>query len=98
MKHYKRGFLNEEKGMAAFEIDIETSDNWNSTGIPSYASAHICLSDCSRKIHLEFDVGSVEDAARIKKKVFSLLQVVQEFHDKLNEAIDTLQFKEKESE
>jgi hypothetical protein len=94
MKYHSRGFLNSEEGLAAYEASVRTSDEWNKDGIVDYIDAGITLSDCSRKIYLEFDTCTKEQLEQRKQKVATLLKVVQEFHDKFLESAAVVVFNE----
>lgn len=94
MKHYRRGFLNENEGLAIFETEVRTSNEWRDDQVSNYMNAGITLSDCSRRIYLEFEVGSEEELEQRTKKIKHLLSVVQEFHDKFMEGAASLTFKE----
>jgi hypothetical protein len=94
MKHYDRGFLNIDEGMAAFETHVRTSSEWRHNGGNDYMDAGIALSDCSRKIYLEFDSSTRQQLEERKHKVALLLKVVQQFHDKFMEGADSLVFAE----
>lgn len=80
MKHYKRGFLNIGEGMAAFEHSL-TYENEDY----SYASidANFCITDCSRKVSLDFYTHDNESFENSLHKVRTLIQELQEFGEML---------------
>lgn len=98
MKHYSRGFLNADEGMAAYEAEVRTSSEWREDGYNDYMSAGITLTDCTRRIYLEFEVSCKEQLNQRKEKMSLLLKVVQEFHDKFMEGANSLVFTEEKKE
>lgn len=50
-KYYNRGFLNQDEGMAAFESDVTVEE---SEGGHGYTSATFSITDCNRKVSLDF--------------------------------------------
>lgn len=56
VKYYNRGFLNQTEGTAAFESNI----TFEGEDYP-YLHAGFAVSDCSRKVHLDFDCGGDGD-------------------------------------
>lgn len=57
-KYYSRKFLNKDRGMACIESDGEVSQADYDRGAP-YLS--VSITDCSRKISLDFNSRSVKE-------------------------------------
>lgn len=95
MKHYKRGFLNKGEGMAAFEADI-----YYNVDTEEYKSVYgnFAITDCSRKISLDFYASNLEDVDNNMFKIDTLLAELQDFRNKLVDGYNSANFKEKESE
>jgi len=82
---YSRQFLNDTKGLATAECEIELT-SWMLEGV-------IRLSDCSRSIHLDFSCYEIEDLVEANNKINRLLFIFNKFKsnfDRLSqEFIDT---------
>lgn len=72
MRYHKRGFLNKETGMAAFEATIDFDDEAQY----KYVSADFTISDCHRQINLEFTIDEKDD---IPVKLEKLQKLIDEF-------------------
>lgn len=83
MKYYKRGFLNKGEGTAAFEADL-SGDQYETDG-DKYFSAYFCISDCSRKITLDFGGNTEEMMSNSLHKIDTLISELSHFRDKLIE-------------
>jgi hypothetical protein len=62
LKTYNRDFLNSDKGMAAYAVDVEI---WHPT--LSYVTFHI--SDCNRQVTLDFSYEDQDTKDRMLAKV-----------------------------
>lgn len=75
--YYRREFLNEEGGMAAIEVNAR--------------SAHptMAISDCERKVELEFSVNYTDEAGvqNIENKIDLLYALVGEFRREVKKNI-----------
>lgn len=94
MKYYKRGFLNEHEGMAAFSASVDIDDSEDKQY--AYVHADFTISDCNRQICLDFCIGEMKDIDSTDKKISNLIQELEEFKFKLAEA--TVIFKRIEDE
>lgn len=84
MKYYNRGFLNPKHGMAAFIASIEydpprDKDDCHNTSI--YAEFEI--SDCSRKIALDFSIYDDDDWLKAIHKLNTLQGELATFREEL---------------
>lgn len=77
MRYYKRGFLNPEEGMAAFEAQIEI-DNWEGK-THFYADGTFNITDCSRKISLDFGFSDEKGYHEVMTKLETLQEELREF-------------------
>lgn len=73
---YSRGFLNPEKGMAAFEADVEI---WH----PTLSSISFKISDCTRQVTLDFSYDGQEAKDKILIKVQTLVDELNNLKDQL---------------
>lgn len=80
MKYYKRGFLNPAQGMAAFESEVHFEDAWR-----HHADASFSISDCNRKITLDFNFDDDKDYEDNLFKLTTLISELNEFAAKLAE-------------
>jgi hypothetical protein len=94
MKHYKRGFLNKGSGMAAFEADIEGSQY--ETDGEKYISSYFSITDCNRKISLDFSGSLEENRENNLHKLNTLIDELAEFRTKMLELYAWLDDKESE--
>lgn len=95
MKHYKRGFLNKGEGMAAFEANIDFNADED---IYTSVCASFAVSDCSRKIELDFYASDAERVENNLHKIDTLLEELKEFRFKLVAAYYEANFKPEDSE
>lgn len=75
-KSYSRGFLNGERGMAAYAVDV---DIWHST----LSSITVTLSDCNRQVSLDFSYDGQEAKDRIIIKVQTLVDELNKLKEQL---------------
>lgn len=90
LKYYDRGFLNQDKGMASYEANVEA----NSYGV----DASLLLSDCYRQITLDFSYYSDKQYSERLEKVDLLLQKIREMKDEMIESYDLYKAEEKVAE
>jgi hypothetical protein len=76
-KYYKRGFLNREKGTAIFEADVSIEDYEDEGSF----SANFDISDCYKKISLDFYVGSKKQLTEKLRKVDNLIKELTNFKE-----------------
>jgi len=80
--HYSRKFLNKGKGTAFIETDIKASYfGSSSTG---YIEANVSISDCSRKITLDF-CATKGKGKTVLQKLDLLISELNKFKTKLEE-------------
>jgi hypothetical protein len=93
MEYHKRGFLNKVRGTAAFECNID-----HEKGDYSYNSvcASFCITDCARKVELDFYTRDTESAENSLYKLNMLLTELQAFKNNLLVALSDAGYKEKE--
>ena len=98
----KREFLNPKDGVAAASYEVEVVDGiTDCRGWPTLESdAHLELSDCSRKIELEFNLwladGKAESLKQIKDrraKLKRLQEIVNGFIEATNASYDYVESK-----
>jgi hypothetical protein len=82
MKYYKRGFLNPEEGMAAFEAEICRGEYQEKDGA---FDAFFSITDCNRKVTLDFAVWSKEDVAKSYHKINTLITELEVFREQLTQ-------------
>src|SRR5690349_4104800 len=82
MKYYKRGFLNKETGMAAFEADVDFEEGREY----HWVGADFTISDCNRQICLEFSIDNEQDVTDKISKLQNLINELSDFKNKLMEA------------
>lgn len=70
MKYYKRGFLNKNTGMAAFDATLIQAD-WKD----SVFEGEFCITDCNRKVALEF---SFHNKSTYKEQMYKLDKLISE--------------------
>lgn len=97
MKHYKRGFLNKGEGMAAFEYHLE-AEQYESNSSRRYINGSFCITDCSRKISLEFGAYDKEDRENTLYKIDTLIAELQEYRSHMIEAHKWQEEAKKDSE
>lgn len=79
MKYYKRGFLNKKEGMAAFEAETSfESGEWCNSVDGSFA-----ITDCNRKVLLDFCIYNEDDAKNVFFKLSTLIKELMEFEKQL---------------
>ena len=88
---YSRKFLNSSKGLGAIECEIETS---SFNGKDMYVDAGIVISDCHRRVHLDFGISEKKDVAAKLAKIKMLIAELTKFETALKKASDDF-FKEK---
>lgn len=83
VKYYKRDFLNKGEGMAVFEayVDWVESPEYN-TGI----DAGFSITDCNRKISLDFYVHNDESFENAEYKLNTLIDQLNIFKGHIQEA------------
>lgn len=75
IKHHSRKFLNKSTGVGAIECDIGSTD-WCG-GL----DGTITISDCSRRVNLDFSVYDVKDLDTKLAKLHLLLEEIGAFRD-----------------
>lgn len=82
VNYFKRGFLNRERGMAAFQcsVDAEYPDKH------PYVTADFTISDCNRQVSLDFSCYSDEECVDVLSKVNLLQMELSKFAMQLVEA------------
>jgi len=75
IKHYSRKWLNKDSGVAAIECNLESN-----AYMPGFEGT-ITLSDCSRRINLDFSVYDVKDLDKRIAKLNLLLEEISVFRD-----------------
>lgn len=76
IKKYTRGFLNPDRGMAAFDCDVEI---WHTT----LSSITFKISDCNRQVALDFSYDGQEAKDKMLTKIQTLV-------DELNTLKETI--------
>lgn len=71
IKYHSRKFLNKAKGTAAIEVAVETYE-WNA----GVMDASISITDCSRRVTLDFSVYNKKD---LDEKINKLGLLITEF-------------------
>jgi hypothetical protein len=93
MEYHKRGFLNKVRGTAVFECNVDhdkNEDMYNSV------CASFCITDCARKVELDFYAHDKEAAENGLYKLNVLISELQAFKDNLLAAFADADFKDKE--
>lgn len=80
MKYYKRGFLNQEQGMAAFEAEVNREGYHEAKGA---FDATFSITDCNRKVTLDFAVWDKVDLEESIYKINTLIGELAEFRNQL---------------
>lgn len=75
-EYQSRGFLDSDKGMAAFEAKVEF---WHG----NYAFGCFTVSDCNRQIALDFDYSNADERAQRLEKINILIQQLQQLKEAL---------------
>lgn len=75
-KYYTRDFLNEGRGFAAYELDMEI---WH----PTLTSVTFKISDCTRQISLDFSYDGQEAKDKIMAKLDKLIGALQNTKEQL---------------
>lgn len=75
IKHHSRKFLNKSTGIGAIEANIDTTE-WCG-GV----DGTITISDCSRRVNLDFSVYDVKDLDTKLAKLHLLLDEISKFRD-----------------
>lgn len=84
LEKHKRDFLNLGKGMAAFEYSIDAGRYEGSKKV--YINGSFCISDCSRKVSLDFDTYDEEDRKNVMYKIDTLINALVEYRNYIAEA------------
>ena len=72
-----RGFLNEKRGMAAYEASVSLSSYKDKKKKEHRSlSAHLTISDCDNQVHLYFGFDK-KDRKKCLRKIKRLLEVVK---------------------
>lgn len=75
---YRRGFLNDDRGMAAYETDIEL---WHE----GLSSISFKLSDCNRQVSLDLSYDNAEAKTQINNKIQRLIDELIQIKSEINE-------------
>lgn len=75
-KTYSRGFLNPERGMAAFDVQVEI---WH----PTLSDVSFKISDCNRQVSLDFSYDGQEAKDKILVKVQTLVDELNKLKEQL---------------
>lgn len=75
-KGYKREFLNPKKGIASIEYEFT---KWT----PIEIGATFTITDCCRRVNLEFNTSSAKELKERKYKLDTLIKHLQEFREKV---------------
>lgn len=75
-KSYNRGFLNPERGMAAFEAHVEI---WH----PTLSDIACKISDCNRQVSLDFSYDGQEAKDKILTKVQTLVDELNKVKEQI---------------
>lgn len=73
---HSRGFLNQDKGMAAYEYKAE----WYHT---NFSFASFSISDCNRVVNLDFDFKNEKDKLDKQYKLDTLITQLKQFRDEV---------------
>ena len=85
IEYYKRGFLNTTThGMAAFEARVDKDDG-------QYVSAGFAITDCSRKVSLDFDCWDKPDIQNARDKLRTLITELTEFEVQFEDAVKLME-------
>ena len=94
-KKHRRGFLNKNSGMAAFEwtVSTEVAEEWkgrNGKVEPKHAEiqAELTLSDCNRQITLDWGLWGRGELSDRRTKLETFEAEVGAFIDAMNDALD----------
>lgn len=94
MEYHKRGFLNKTKGTAVFECNVDHVPDEES--YYNSVCASFCVTDCARKVELDFYAHDKESEINGLYKIDMLITELQAFKVKLLEAYSAAGFKDKE--
>jgi hypothetical protein len=94
MEYHKRGFLNKARGTAVFECSVDHGPAEES--FYNSVCANFCITDCARKIELDFYAHDKESEVNCLHKIDTLITELQSFKANLLEAYAAADFKEKE--
>lgn len=83
IKYHSRKFLNKTNGTAAIEVDAE-SYSWTSGGV----DANIFITDCSRRVTLDFSVYSKKELDEKMSKLGLLITEITKLQDMFAENYD----------
>lgn len=84
IEYYKRGFLNTTThGMAAFEAKVDNDGR--------YVSAGFSITDCSRKVSLDFDCWDKQDTQNSRDKLRTLIYELQAFQVQFENAVKLME-------
>jgi hypothetical protein len=75
-EYQSRGFLNSDKGMAAFEARTQFYHT-------NFCYGNFTITDCKRQIDLDFDYSTAEERALRTEKIDNLIQQLQKFREQL---------------
>jgi hypothetical protein len=78
IKRRRRGFLNTEEGLAAFEAKV---DYYN----PDFVYGSFEITDCNRKISLNFDFTDSKEKENTKFKIDTLIKELEDFRKEVFE-------------
>ena len=88
MKYNSRAFLNKSIGIAAIEINLETSEN--------YIESHITISDCNKTVTLDLSSYSKERFKKNMNKLQKLISELTVLETKLKETGASINFTRKD--
>lgn len=69
-KYYKRGFLNQAEGMAAFECDMHTCDSGDEY---YYCNSDFSLTDCGRKVTIDLSFSDNDEYQNAYSKATTII-------------------------
>ncbi len=75
---YWRGFLNDERGVAVFDCDLEI---WH----PTLSSITFKITDCNRQVALDFSYDGAEAKVKINNKIQRLIDELTRVKSEINE-------------
>lgn len=74
--YQSRGFLNSDKGMAAFEARTQFYHT-------NFCYGNFTITDCKRQIELDFDYTTAEEKAQRVEKIDTLINELTKFKEQL---------------
>lgn len=93
-EYYSRGFLNPKEGMAAYEAHV--AGIYPDEHKPSWHSAYFSITDCSRKVTLDFGFDDEKGYEAVMHKFTQLRTQLTFFQLALEEAAELYFQKRKE--